>query len=81
MSWTRPSHLGGSGLTPGQNTKTVPATRVRRKGRKIFFKKRKKDGKDPRTNGKRKPIKTKSHKEAYTYTLTKREKGKNNLYI
>ena len=25
---------------------------------------------------KAKPIQTKSHKEAYTYTLTKREKGK-----
>ena len=32
---------------------------------------------DPRTNGKSKAIQTKSHKEAYTYTLTKREKGKN----
>ena len=28
------------------------------------------------TNGKSKAIQTKSHKEAYTYTLTKREKGK-----
>ena len=36
--------------------------------------------KNPRTNGKSKPIQTKSHKEAYTYTLTKREKGKN-IYI
>ena len=33
----------------------------------------------PRTNGKIKPIQTKSDKEAYTYTLTKREKGK--IYI
>ena len=38
---------------------------------------------DPKTNGKSKAIKTKSHKEAYTYTLTKREKGTKriNIYI
>ena len=39
------------------------------------------DRQNPRTNGKSKAIQTKSHKEAYTYTLTKREKGKKNLYI
>ena len=33
------------------------------------------------TNGKSKAIQTKSHKEAYTYTLTKRESGGKNLYI
>ena len=38
------------------------------------------DGQNPRTNGKSKTIQTKSHKEAYTYTLTKREKGEN-MYI
>ena len=31
---------------------------------------------NPRANGKSKAIQTKSHTEAYTYTLTKREKGK-----
>ena len=31
---------------------------------------------NPRTNGKSKPKQTKPHKEAYTYTLTKREKRK-----
>ena len=31
---------------------------------------------EPRTNGKSKAMQTKSHKEAQTYTLTKREKGK-----
>ena len=31
---------------------------------------------NPRTNGKSKAIQTKSHEEAYTYTLAKREKGK-----
>ena len=35
---------------------------------------------NPRTNGKSKAIQTKLHKEAYTYTLTKREKGKK-IYI
>ena len=28
MSWTRLSHLRGSGLAPGQNTKTLSATRL-----------------------------------------------------
>ena len=39
-------------------------------------KKQKMGRQNPRTNGKSKAIQTKSHKEAYTYTLTKREKGK-----
>ena len=38
------------------------------------------DRQNPRTNGKSKAIQTKSHTEAYTHTLTKREKGKN-IYI
>ena len=42
--------------------------------------KRKTDRQNPRTNGKSKAIQTKSHKEAYTYKLTKREKGKK-IYI
>ena len=42
---------------------------------------RKTDRQNPRTNGKSKALQTKSHKEAYTYTLTKREKGKKNIYI
>ena len=33
------------------------------------------DRQNPRANGKSKAIQTKSHTEAYTYTLTKREKG------
>ena len=33
------------------------------------------DRQNPRTNGKGKAIQTKSHTEAYTYTLTNREKG------
>ena len=37
------------------------------------------DTQNPRTNGKSKTIQTKSRKEAYTYTLTKREKR--NIYI
>ena len=44
------------------------------------YSKNKKNGQNPRTNGKSKAIQTKSHTEAYTYTLTKREKGKN-IYI
>ena len=41
--------------------------------------KKKPDRQNPGRNGKRKGIQTKSHKEAYTYTLTKREKGR--IYI
>ena len=33
------------------------------------------DRENPRTNGKSKAVQTKSHTEAYTYTLIKREKG------
>ena len=39
----------------------------------------KKSTQKPRKNDKSKAIQTKSHKEAHTYTLTKREKG--NIYI
>ena len=39
------------------------------------------DRQNPRTNGKSKAIQTESHKEAYKYTLTKREKGKKNICI
>ena len=38
------------------------------------------DRQNPRTDAKSKAMQTKSHKEAYTYTLTTREKGKN-IYI
>ena len=41
MSSTQLSHLGGSGLTPGQSTKTLSATRLRRKGEKKGRKKKK----------------------------------------
>ena len=40
------------------------------------------DRQNPRTNGKSKAIQTKSHTEAYTYTLNKVEKGrKKKIYI
>ena len=39
------------------------------------------DRQNPKTNGKSKALQTKSHTEAYTYTLTKREKGEKNIYI
>ena len=38
------------------------------------------DRQNPRTNGRSKAIQIKSHTEAYTYTLTKREKGKIYIY-
>ena len=43
-------------------------------------KNQKTDSQNPRTNGKSRAIQTKSQKEAYTYTLTKREKGKKYIY-
>ena len=39
------------------------------------------DGQNPRTNGESKAIQTKSHTEAYTYKLTKREKGEKIIYL
>ncbi len=42
---------------------------------------KKRDRQNPRANGKRKAIQTKLHKEAYTYTLTKREKGEKIIYL
>ena len=49
---------------------------------KNYTKKQKMDRQNPRRNGKRKAIQTKSLKEAYTYTLTKRENGKKKyIYI
>ena len=38
-------------------------------------------GENPRTNGESKGIQTKSHTEAYTNTLTKREKGEKIVYL
>ena len=38
------------------------------------------DRQNPRTNGKSKAIQTKSHLEAFTYILTKREKGGKKIY-
>ena len=38
------------------------------------------DRQNPKTNGKSKAIQRKSDTEAYTYTLTKREKGKKYIY-
>ena len=43
-------------------------------------KNKKTDRQNPRTNGKSKTIQTKSHTEAYTCTLTKREKGEKKIY-
>ena len=47
----------------------------------IFTMKQKTDRQNSRTNGKSKIIQTKSHKEAYTHTFRKREKGKIYIYI
>ena len=39
------------------------------------------DRQNPRTNDKSKALQRKSHTDAYTYTLTKRERGKKFIYI
>ena len=43
--------------------------------------KKRKDGQNSRTNGKRKAIQKMSHKVLYTCTLTKIEKGKKYIHI
>ena len=51
---------------------------------KNYTKKNKKtkktDRQNPKTNGKSKALQTKSHPEAYTYTLTKKGKGEKLIY-
>ena len=42
---------------------------------------KKTDIQNPSINGKSKAIQTKSHKEVYTYTVTKREEGKIYIYM
>ena len=44
-------------------------------------KQKKTDRQNRRTNGKSKAIQTNSHKEAYTYTITKREKEGKNIFF
>ena len=50
---------------------------------KIYTKKKKEKKRTDRTLGQmvKANLLTKSHKEAYTYTLTKREKGKKYIYV
>ena len=62
---------------PNQKTKPPMITSAKNYTKKN---KKKTDRENPRTNGKSKAIQTKSHTEAYTYTLTRREKGEN-IYI
>ena len=48
---------------------------------KNYMKKKTTGRQSPRTNGKCKAIQTKLLTEAFTYTLTKREKGEKYIYI
>ena len=58
--------------------KIIKKTFIRKK---IFkLKKKNTEGPNPRTNGEIKAIQTKSHPEAYTYTLTKKGKGEKLIY-
>ena len=48
---------------------------------KKYIKKNQTVRQNPETNGKNKAIQTKSQKEVYTFTLTKREKGKKYISV
>ena len=66
---------------PNQKTNPPMITSAKNSTKnKTKQKKTKTDRQSPRTNGKSKAIQTKSHTEAYTYTLKKREKGEK-IYI
>ena len=70
VSWSGPSHLRGSGPTPSQSTMTLPATQLRRKGRK----KEKKEtdrivGQMVIAN-----LKRESHTKKHTHTQSQKEK-------
>ena len=68
MSWTRLSHLGGSGLTPGQSTKTLAATQLGRKGRE-------KNLTDRTSNQMVKAnLNRRSHTKKHTHTPSEKEK-------
>ena len=58
---------------PNQKTNPPMIRSVKNSTKK---KKKKKDRQNPRTSSKSKAVQAKSHKEAYTYILTKREIGK-----
>ena len=81
ISWTQSSYLRGSGLTPGQGTKTLPATWLRRKGRKK--KNKNKNKKTDRTL--RQMVKAnlyrQNHTKKHTDTQSQKEKKEKNIYI
>ena len=60
---------------PYQKTNPPMITRAKNCSKKITTTTKNTGSQNARTNGKIKAIQTKSHKEADTYTLTKREKG------
>ena len=65
-------------MQPNQKTNPPMITSANKYTKK---KQKQRDRQNPRTNGKSKAIQTKSHTEAYTYILTKREKGEKYIYI
>ena len=77
MSWTWPSHPGISGLTPGWNTKTLPATQLKRKGREKKKTKNKKTIRQiPRTNGKANLYRQITQRSIHIHTHNKRKEKK-----
>ena len=95
MSWTQSSHLGGAQHSAGAPRPCQTHGSEEKEERTKQTKKKNTERKNeqtgqmiktcvllPRTNGKSKPIQTKLHQKAYTYTLTKGEKGeKKYIYI
>ena len=69
MSWTRLSHLRGSGPTAGRSTKTLPAARLRRKGRKEKKKPDRTLGQMVKAN-----LNRQNHTKKHTYTHPQKEK-------
>ena len=66
---------------PEHQEPASPTAEKKRKTENKNKSKKKMNRQNPRTNGKSKPKQTKSHKEAYTYILTKGEKRKKYIYI
>ena len=81
VSVTQPSHLKGSGPTPGQSTKTLPATRLRRKGREK--KQTNKQKRTDRTLGQM--VKANLYRQnltkKHTHTHSQKEKKEEKIYI
>ena len=77
VSWTWPSHLEGSGPTPSQSTKTLPAIWLRRKVRKN------KNKKTDRTLGQmaKAILYRQNHTKKHTHTHSQKEEKEKYIHI